>query len=84
MKRVILLLVVVLLVGCSSDVVDPSEVEEKIDTICCESFGYGSMMVKCCEEYEWTELDECVVEEDFVGGGKQVVSDSYCSLIPIA
>jgi hypothetical protein len=46
--------------------------------ICCESYGYGSEMVKCCESYELTTPEECVYPADYVGGGKQIVADSYC------
>lgn len=46
--------------------------------VCCESFGYGAQMVKCCEAYAWTTADECKVAPGFVGGGKQVVADEKC------
>jgi hypothetical protein len=46
--------------------------------VCCESFGYGSEMKKCCESYEWTEADECETSEGLVGGGKQIVDDELC------
>lgn len=46
--------------------------------VCCESFGYGAQMVKCCESYAWTTPEACTVEEGFVGGGKAVVSDDKC------
>jgi hypothetical protein len=47
--------------------------------VCCESFGYGAMMVKCCEAYSWTAPDACVVEDGMVGGGKAIVSDDKCA-----
>jgi hypothetical protein len=46
--------------------------------VCCESFGYGAQMVKCCETYAWTAADACVVAPGMVGGGKDVVDDSKC------
>jgi len=46
--------------------------------VCCESFGYGAQMVKCCESYAWTAPDACVVPEGLVGGGKAVVADDLC------
>lgn len=46
--------------------------------VCCESYGYGAQMVKCCETYEWTLPEECTVPEGFVGGGKEIVSDEFC------
>ncbi|MCP4624808.1 MAG: hypothetical protein GY850_14975 [bacterium] len=48
------------------------------ERVCCESFGYGASMEVCCESYEWTTPEECVVPDDFVGGGKKIVSDAFC------
>jgi len=45
---------------------------------CCHSFGYGSEMVRCCDEYQWTSPEECTVPQGFVGGGKEIVNDSFC------
>lgn len=67
----------------------PTETEGHADTggempaddtsrVCCESFGYGAQMVKCCESYAWTTAEECTVPEGLVGGGKQVVSGDHC------
>jgi hypothetical protein len=53
----------------------------KDEDVCCESFGYGSEMVECCQTYEWTTAAECAVAEGFVGGGKQVVDDSHCEAV---
>jgi hypothetical protein len=59
--------------------------EKKEDTktnntekVCCETFGYGSLMIKCCQTYEMVPKDQCKVEEGLVGGGKQVVDVSFC------
>ncbi|MFH0956950.1 MAG: hypothetical protein V1813_03735 [Candidatus Aenigmatarchaeota archaeon] len=51
----------------------------KNETVCCESYGYGAQMTKCCETYAWTTAAECTVPEGFVGGGKNYLPDSYCS-----
>ena len=48
-------------------------------TVCCESFGYGAMMVKCCESYAWVLPDQCSTEATTGGGGKKIVDDSLCS-----
>lgn len=45
--------------------------------VCCEFYGFGAMMVKCCEKYEWTKPEECIAG-NVVGGGRQVVDDSFC------
>jgi len=46
--------------------------------VCCHSFGYGSEMVRCCDEYEWTSSEECTIPQGFVGGGKEIVNDNFC------
>jgi hypothetical protein len=46
--------------------------------VCCHSFGYGSEMVRCCDEYQWISPEECTVPQGFVGGGKEIVNDSFC------
>jgi len=48
------------------------------DMVCCESYGFGAMMVKCCEEYSWISREECATPEGFVGGGREIVEDSLC------
>ena len=47
--------------------------------VCCHSFGFGSEMKRCCDKYEWTAADGCKVPEGMVGGGKEVVDNSYCA-----
>jgi len=53
------------------------------EVICCESFGFGAGMKKCCESYEWTLPYECLLPDNLVGGGKQIVDDSFCLGRPI-
>ena len=48
------------------------------NTVCCHSFGFGSEMKRCCDKYDWTTADECKVPEGLVGGGKEIVDNSYC------
>ncbi len=62
--------------GCESGACKTTGNEEKV---CCESYGYGDQMVKCCETYEWTTAEECKVPENFVGGGKDIVDRSHCA-----
>ncbi|MCK4714569.1 MAG: hypothetical protein KAT35_03265, partial [Candidatus Aenigmarchaeota archaeon] len=64
--------------GCANGVCVESGEEADSELICCESYGLGAMMVKCCESYEWTTTEECNVPEGFVGGGKNIADDSYC------
>lgn len=48
------------------------------DFVCCHSWGYGSMMKKCCDEYKWVLTKDCAIDKAFVGGGEEVVSDNNC------
>ena len=56
----------------------PTEQKPAGDRICCESFGYGAMMVECCQETAWTTAEECTVKAGHVGGGKRIVDGSKC------
>jgi hypothetical protein len=47
--------------------------------VCCESFGHGAQMVKCCESYAWTTAEACTVPPGMVGGGKQIVAAEKCA-----
>ncbi len=58
---------------------DPAASPATAGQVCCESFGYGSMMVKCCESYAWTAPAECVVAPDMAGGGMEIVDDAKCN-----
>jgi hypothetical protein len=57
---------------------DAPAAEPGADRVCCESFGYGAGMEKCCESYAWTTAAECTIPPGFVGGGKNVVTDDRC------
>ncbi len=54
--------------------------DEETETVCCESYGIGAELAKCCEYYEWTQKKLCVTPEGLDGGGKQIVSDSFCAV----
>ncbi|MES2643625.1 MAG: hypothetical protein V4850_29335 [Myxococcota bacterium] len=60
---------------------DPAPAAAAEERVCCESFGYGAMMAKCCEAYSWTAPDACVVEDGIVGGGKAIVTDDKCAAV---
>lgn len=47
--------------------------------VCCEIFGYGKEMEKVNIHHNWTTTENCTVPEDFVGGGREIVDDSYCT-----
>ena len=48
------------------------------EEVCCHIYGFGVMMKKVNSQYELMEEDECVVPEDFVGGGREIVSEKRC------
>lgn len=50
--------------------------------VCCASFGYGSNMVKTNNSYKSVNKNECVYPAGLVGGGKEIVSDSFCKTTP--
>lgn len=79
------LLAALLLSACSKQV-PPNEPEPSqpasADLVCCESYGFGAMMAKCCESYAWTTADACTVSPEHVGGGKDVVDDALCADAP--
>ncbi len=49
-----------------------------VTRICCHTYGLGAMMEKVNSEYEIMQAKDCVVPENWVGGGKEIVDDSYC------
>lgn len=64
--------------GLNNNSEDNGNETENIETICCHIFGYGVNMKKVNSQYELMEEDECVVPEDFVGGGREIVSEKRC------
>jgi len=57
---------------------DMEEDEEDEDFICCKIYGFGVGMEQVNIHYELMEEDDCSVPEDFVGGGREIVNNSYC------
>ena len=55
-----------------------NSVNDSGEEVCCHIYGLGAMMKKVNSQYELMEEDECVVPEDFVGGGREVVSEKRC------
>jgi len=51
---------------------------ENGETVCCHIYGFGVNMKKVNSKYELMEEDECVVPEDFVGGGREIVNEKRC------
>lgn len=54
--------------------------DDSEEQICCHIFGYGSNMKKVNSQYELMEEDECVVPENFVGGGREIVNKKRCEV----
>ncbi len=61
-----------------ADKKEESKPKAKTKMVCCESFGYGTKMKKCCESYQMMPPENCQVEEGTAGGGMQIVDNSFC------
>lgn len=55
-----------------------NSVNDSGEEVCCHIYGFGAYMRKVNSQYELMEEDECVVPEDFVGGGREIVSEKRC------
>lgn len=79
MPFALVFLVIGIFIGISLTTLAPTITITSItNKVCCHSFGFGSEMKRCCDKYEWTAADECKVPEGMVGGGKELVDNSYC------
>ena len=78
MSRMLTMIIFLLLLSINLCSKKNEETKENFPKICCESFGYGSQMKKCCESYEMVPSEQCKVPPKFVGGGKQQVDISFC------
>lgn len=58
--------------------VNASGTDDNPTLICCHIYGLGAMMKKVNSQYELMEEDGCVVPEDWVGGGREIVSNKRC------
>jgi hypothetical protein len=48
------------------------------DSVCCKIYGYGATMAEVNVRYKIMEREDCSVPENFVGGNREIVDDSYC------
>jgi len=53
--------------------------EREQSGVCCKIYGLGSGMRQVNIRYQEMSQDECKVQEDFVGGGKEIVADNFCN-----
>jgi hypothetical protein len=56
----------------------PREYNISKEKVCCKVYGYGSNMTEVNVHYKITEKRECTVPDNFVGGDREIVDDSYC------
>jgi hypothetical protein len=61
-------------------VADNDSVNDSGEIVCCHIYGFGAMMKKVNSQYELIEEDNCTVPEDFVGGGREIVSEKRCEV----
>ena len=59
-------------------VISANNDSDETELICCHIYGLGAYMKKVNSRYELMKESECVVPENFVGGGKEVVSRKRC------
>lgn len=90
MKRVLIFIVLALfLIGITGFVVangnqnqtqqqNQTNQDDSTNKICCHIFGYGNQMNKVNSKYQMIEGGDCVVPEDFVGGGREIVDNNLC------
>ena len=78
MKQMNLFIIILFCLATSVCAEKKEENKTNTEKVCCESFGYGARMIKCCQSYEMVPRDQCKVEDGLVGGGKQVVDLSFC------
>jgi hypothetical protein len=48
------------------------------EMICCKIYGYGTGMEEVNVKYIITDKKECTIPENFVGGSREIVNNSYC------
>jgi len=53
---------------------------ESGEKVCCKVYGLGNRMKQVNVRYGWTNEDECVTPEGFVGGGREIVDNNYCEI----
>lgn len=58
------------------------EEHEEKDMVCCKIYGLGAGMEEVNVTYVLAVPEACTVPEGFVGGGREVVEDSYCPAVP--
>jgi len=45
--------------------------------VCCDVYGLGAFMVRS-DHYQWMASTDCYTPQGWTGGGKEIVSSSYC------
>ena len=55
-----------------------NSVNDSGENVCCHIYGLGAHMRKVNSQYELMEEANCTVPEDFVGGGREIVSEKRC------
>ena len=78
MKQLILPILLLFYISTNAFADKKEEPKTKTKMVCCESFGYGTKMKKCCESYQMMPPENCQVEEGTAGGGMQIVDNSFC------
>lgn len=56
----------------------PKQYDISKEKVCCKVYGYGAGMNETNVRYKITEKKECAIPEEFVGGNREIVNNSYC------
>jgi hypothetical protein len=56
----------------------PKQYNISKERVCCKIYGYGTEMNETNVLYRITDKKECTSPENFVGGNREIVNNSYC------
>jgi hypothetical protein len=56
----------------------PKPINVSKEKVCCAIYGYGVNMSSTNINYQIIAKKECSIPENFVGGNREIVNDSYC------
>ncbi len=55
-----------------------SQPGKEVKIVCCKVYGYGSEMQEVNVKYVFIKEERCSVPENFVGGNREIVDNSFC------
>ncbi|MCX6749992.1 MAG: hypothetical protein NTZ83_00885 [Candidatus Pacearchaeota archaeon] len=64
--------------GPNCEFICPKQYNISREKVCCKVYGYGAEMNETNVRYKITDKRECIIPENFVGGNREIVNNSYC------